>query len=294
MAARLVFALAAVAVAAPVGATSAGSGSIVFRCGAHLCSVAPDGSRRTQLTTDARNGGPSYGWLSASRDGSRLGVAFGNRAYVLEGSGRRLGGPLRSSGAVLVAQIRPDGRQIATIEQVSEVLHPPSPSPPVRVLTPFLFLAGTSGAGRATVARSTPTVGWLGNRLMRAERSRTAPFEQGICLLASNTGFACGRTIAADAGRDLWGPVASPDGRFIAATRAPVKGFTGEIAVYSTATGARVRSVTAGTQDSQPSWSPDGKRIVFTRGRSIYVVSSAGGTARKIVASGIQPVWGSG
>jgi hypothetical protein len=156
MVARLLCGLAAVAVAANASAATTGQGwSIIFRCGANLCSVAPDGSGRTQLTTDGRSGGPSYGWVSASKDGSRLAVAYGNKAYVLNRSGRRVAGPFRSSGAVLMAQIRPDGRQVATIEQVPEILHPPQPSPPVDVLTPFLFLQSTSCAGRDTVARST-------------------------------------------------------------------------------------------------------------------------------------------
>src|SRR4051812_30169687 len=118
-----------VLVAALVGAHGSagavGRGSIVFRCGANLCRVAPDGSARVQLTTNGRPGGPSYGWVSASRSGSRLGVAFGNQAYVLTGAGKRVSGPLRKSGAVLVAQMRPDGNQIATVEQVAEILHPP-------------------------------------------------------------------------------------------------------------------------------------------------------------------------
>jgi hypothetical protein len=200
LAAALALGLAAVAATAHAAGRQTPGGSILYRCGANLCRVAPDGSRRTDVTTDGRSAGPSYGSLSASTSGARLAVAFGNRASLLDRTGRRLGSPLRSSGAVLVAAIRPDGRQIATIEQISELLHPPPPSPPVRVLTPFLFLSASGGAGRTTVARSTPTTGWLGNRLMRAERSRAAPFPQGICVLARNTGFACGRMVAVNPG----------------------------------------------------------------------------------------------
>jgi WD40-like Beta Propeller Repeat len=291
--ARLLCILAAGVAAATGGAATPGPGSIIFRCGDNICSVAPDGSGRTQLTKNGRSPGPSYGWLSATRDGSRLGVAFGNEAYILDKSGRRVKGPFRKNGAVLVAQIRPDGRQLATIEQVPEILAQLPPIPPLHVLTPFLYLTGVSGTGRDAVARSTATSGWLGNRLMRDETSRTEPFEQTICVLASNASHECGRSLSVDPGHDLWGPAASPDGRFIAVARAPRKAFAGEIAIYSLATGARVRSLTHGAGDSQPSWSPDGKRIVFARGRSLFVVPAAGGPARRI-AAGIQPIWVTG
>ncbi len=259
--------LAAGTLAGSGGAATSRPGSIVFRCGDNICRVAPDGSERTQLTKNGRSPGPSYGWLSATRDGSRLGVAFGNEAYVLDGTGRRVKGPFRKNGAVLQVQIRPDGRQLATIEQVPETIAQVPPTPPVHVLTPFLYLTGISGTGRDAVARSTATSGWLGNRLMRDESSRGEPFEQGICLLVSNASHECARSLAVDAGHDLWGPVASPDGRFIAVAR--------------------------GARDSQPSWSPDGKRIVFTRARSLYVVPAAGGPTRR-VAAGIQPIWVTG
>jgi hypothetical protein len=278
------------ATAGPAGVANAASGSIVFRCGSNLCRVSPDGSARTNLTRNGRKGGPAYGWLSATRSGTRLGVAFGNRAYILNGTGRRVRGPMARSGIVLVAQIRPDGSQLATIELVPEVLPVLPPSPPISTLTPYLYLASAKGQDRDTVARSTTVAGWFGRRLMRDDRADKDPFEQGICLLASNAGFECERTVAAEAGHDLLGPVASPDGRLIAATRAPMDRFAGGIALYDAKTGARVRTLTTGSRDSQPSWSPDGKRIAFARRHSLYVVPARGGKARRI-AAGVQPAW---
>jgi hypothetical protein len=280
------------AVTAAVGAGPAGADSIVFRCFPNLCRVAADGSGRTQITHDARAGGPVYAWLSATVDGSRLGVSYGNRAHVLNGSGRRLAGPLpHSGGPVLVTQIRPDGGQVATIESIGEI-QPPPPGPLLQI--PYLFLAGADGSGRETVARSTAASAWLGDRLLRDESADAAPYEQQICLLASNTDFPCERLVAAEPGRDLWDPAVSPDGSLVAATRAPVDGFQGEIALYSTATARLVRVLTSGPADSQPTWAPDGRAIAFTRGKAgLWVVPTAGrpGSERRILASGIQPVW---
>jgi hypothetical protein len=248
------------AVTAAVAAGPAGADSIVFRCFPNLCRVAPDGSGRARITHDAAAGGPVYGWLSATADGSRLGVSFGNRSYVLDGSGRRLAGPLpHSGGPVLVTQIRPDGGQVATIESIGEL------QPPLLQI-PYLFLARADGSGRETVARTTAATAWLGNRLLRDESADAAPFQQQICLLAANTDFPCERVVAGEPGHDLWDPAVSPDGRLVAAARAPVDGFQGEIALYSTATAQLVRVLTSGPADSQPTWSPNGRSIAFTRG----------------------------
>jgi WD40 repeat protein len=278
-------------VAALVGAAPAAADSIVYRCFPDLCRVAPDGSGRTQLTHDATDGGPVYAWLSATRDGSRLGVSYGNRAHVLDGTGRRLAGPLPSSGgAVLQTHISPDGGQLATIETITETL-PPSPVPHQ---VPYLFVARADGSGREAAARSTAATSWLGGRLLRDDAAEDSPFEQQICLLATNTDFPCERLVASDPGHELWDPAVSPDGSLVAATRAPVDGFSGEIAIYSAATAQLVRVVSSGPSDNAPTWSPDGRSLAFARGDGgLWVVSATGrpGSERRILASGIQPVW---
>jgi hypothetical protein len=290
---RAVLVAIASAVTAAVGAGPAAADSIVFRCFPNLCRVASDGSGRTQITHDAAARGPAYGWLSATADGSRLGVSYGNRSYVLDASGRRLAGPLpHSGGPVLVTQIRPDGGQVATIESIGEIQPPPPPG--VLRQIPYLFLADSDGTGREAVARTTAATGWLRDRLLRDETADVAPYEQRICLLASNIDFPCERLVAGDPGHDLWDPAVSPDGSLVAATRAAVDEFQGEIALYSTATARLVRVLTRGPADSQPTWAPGGRSIAFTRGEGgLWAVRATGrpGSERRILASGVQPVW---
>jgi Tol biopolymer transport system component len=88
----------------------------------------------------------------------------------------------------------------------------------------------------------------------------------------------------------------SPNGRRIAFHRA------GDIWVMR-ADGSGARQVTSGSaNDINPSWSPDGARLVFSRtttgtlaGRSLYVVSAAGGAAQLLTTASdgcaVEPTW---
>jgi WD40-like Beta Propeller Repeat len=276
-------------------ASAAAAEDLLYRCGPNLCKVRPDGSGKRQLTRNGKAGGQAYAWVSASRDGSRLGVSFGNDAYILDGRGHRIGKRLPDSGgAVPVVQISPNGRSLATIESVTQLQYPPPVGgivgPPIPTLVPFLFLTDIGSRERTTVARSTVTTGWLGRRLMRSELAGEEPYEQRVCLLASNTDFPCARLVATDRGRDLWNPAGSPNARFVAASRARDDQTSGPIATFSSATGRLLRTLTNGPNDALPSWSRDGKSIAFSRGRSIWTVPATGGAARR-VARGTQPVW---
>jgi Tol biopolymer transport system component len=87
----------------------------------------------------------------------------------------------------------------------------------------------------------------------------------------------------------------SPNGRLLAFHRA------GDIWVMKP-DGSSAHRVTSGSaNDINPSWSPDGSRLVFSRttgtlaGRSLYVVSAAGGSGHLLTSSSdgcaVEPTW---
>ena len=148
------------------------------------------------------------------------------------------------------------------------------------------------------MARDVVDTAWLGGRLLRSDGSAQPPFPRGLCLLASNTGFACERDVARDPANDLSAPAVSPDGRLIAVASSPAEqnGGTGPIVLYDAASGRPVRTLTAGAGDGLPTFSPDGRRLAFSRGRAIYVtaIDGAPGSERRVIARGVQPVWVAG
>ncbi|HET9810419.1 MAG TPA: Tol-Pal system beta propeller repeat protein TolB [Sphingomicrobium sp.] len=95
---------------------------------------------------------------------------------------------------------------------------------------------------------------------------------------------------------DYDAPVWSPDGEWLAFTR--VEGTTSRIGVMR-ANGSQDRIVTNGPRDEQPSWSPDGARILFqhfdqpTKRPRLSIVPAEGGTARQLPTpqGASDPAW---
>jgi TolB protein len=101
------------------------------------------------------------------------------------------------------------------------------------------------------------------------------------------------------------GPAWSRDGRrlvFIGGTnRAGERDISGNDALYvSSADGSHTRRVTSGRwREAGPAWSPDSRRIVFTRaavrgsGSSLWTVAASGGRARRLTYGNVdlEPSW---
>jgi hypothetical protein len=195
---------------------------------------------------------------------------------------------------------------VALVKSISSIISPgtfyPYYSPPVYGLVPYLFVRDPSQSESQTIARSIITAGWLGDRtVMAVQRDGDGVQPDDICLaVPPGADGVCERTVATDGARTLSSAQGSPDGRFLVAVAEPWSDaqdfrqkFAGAIALFDPNSGARLRDLTAGPDDSDPVFSPDGKQVAFERGRDIYVVKTAGGQARLLRRGGARPTWGS-
>jgi Tol biopolymer transport system component len=66
----------------------------------------------------------------------------------------------------------------------------------------------------------------------------------------------------------------------------------GQIVLFDARASKLAANLSTGSSDSGPVFSPDGKRVAFTRGSSIWTVPAKGGVAKRLVARGTQPAWG--
>jgi eukaryotic-like serine/threonine-protein kinase len=87
-------------------------------------------------------------------------------------------------------------------------------------------------------------------------------------------------------------PALSPDGKLVAYASDRAGDGNLDIWIQQVANGEARRLTTDSADDREPNFSPDGSSIVFSserEGGGLYVVSSLGGTERKIAARGYRP-----
>ena len=122
---------------------------------------------------------------------------------------------------------------------------------------------------------------------------------QQICLATGGSNDStCTQPVAVDDGYGLSEPAVSPNGTELAVVAAPqgaeqIAAVQGAIWVFSYPAGVLLHELTTDTDDSTPTWSPDGSMIAFAHDNGIWVVPSNGsGVERMVAASGNEPTWG--
>lgn len=293
-----VAALAAVpllAVAAPADA------KLIYRCvQGNLCQSNDDGSAQKQITTDGKQDAAarintSFFGPDLSADGTK--VSFFRQdeqrgAYVIDlttNTRTTIG-----TGTPDDVQMRPDGKRIA-VDEFGGSESAPS----------VLCYYDTTGGGQLCE----PPGGTFGidyrpdGRLVSLEPSGTGRYYKLCLRFAEGSGKkGCEQDLVVDNTRYLEDAAVSPDGKLLAVTvKTDADRSLGSIGIYDLTTGAFVRSVSNGAQDNDPTWTSDGQRVVFTRGRNtdapaLWSVSVNGpaGSEEKIVDGGLEPTGGPG
>jgi len=262
--------------ASPAGAT------IVFQCSDNLCRINADGSGRTQITSDGSSTN-DYHWPSLSRGGTRMAWIRHGGLYLGDANASSAVGPMTNAAGYLV--IRPDGGQVAALVHSSVYDEW------------YVYVYNADGSIAVSgVHPDDPAIGWSPGNGLLLPWSLDSPglsATVGICAVSSDT-TSCVTRLAYNPLLNFSDPAVSPDGKLLAVSvknRSSDAG--GYIALYDYTTHERLRMLTNGTQDTNIAWSPDGSRLVFQRGTSLYTtgVNDVPG-AEKLLTAGETPSWG--
>lgn len=298
-------------------AETAHASTIVYVCGKDLCRTDQTGKPPVRLTRDGASG--AYARPTISSDGKRLAFKRGERgrAYTARLKRRALSDVTRigpaPDGARDATQfdvaISPDGKRVAWVElRVNAVFN---------TIDYRRYMANADGSSPRQVAASggRPFVAFYdSSRILREGLTEAVDalqegeaVDSGLCVPSPTTatngtcrGAGGALQIAFDvAGRHLRHPSMSPSrDRLVATAYTSTESIDnaierpGQIVLFDARTAKLVANLTSGTDDSGPVFSPDGTRVAFTRGSSIWTVPAKGGAAKRLIARGTQPAWG--
>ncbi len=298
-------------------AAPAGASTIVYVCAKNLCRTDEQGKRSVQLTRDGATG--AYSRPTISTDGKRMAFKRGarGRAYTARLKRRSLSDVTRIGPAPdgprdatqFDVAISPDGKRVAWVEQRVNVVF--------NTIDYRRYMANADGLSPRQVAASggRPFVAFYdGSRILREGLTEAVDAQQegesvdaGICVPSPTTltngtcrGAGGALQVAFDAaGRHLRHPsMSASHDRLVATAYATTQSIDnaieqpGQIVLFDARTAKLVANLTTGRGDSGPVFSPDARRVAFTRATSIWTVPATGGQAKRLVARGTQPAWG--
>jgi hypothetical protein len=256
--------------------------AIVYRCAPNLCRINGDGSGQSQLTSDGA--GAAYHGASLSPDGTHMAFTRDTEdLFVADGNAQNPVGPLTRTATV--AKISFDGTTVAYVEDFGlefSLCTKPAMGSPEQPQT----CTGTTAGFPA----------WGPSGEMVASEPEKGIDRVCVYIVADVEPRGCQRTVAEDPANNLEESAVSPDGSTLAAIAvAPgsANPAAGHLVLYDMASGALTRTLTSGTGDETPAWSPDGTHIAFARSGALFVTASTGAPGSEHqIAAGDAPTWG--
>lgn len=260
-------------------------GSILYSCGPDICKTDAKGKRVKRLTRDGKQ--DAYESPSVSASGKRTSWIRDDVLYV---AGSDLKRPKRldsaeGTGDLFQTDLSPDGQEILYGKEIYQQIGICPQLPCLEDYVLHTFRADASTAAVDFSYELSLTFGWIRDIALY---DVLVGDDSGIFIQDGEQA-----RVASLPGFDIFDPAGPPKGGAFAATvEANVDGGApSRLALFSVVDGHLIEYLTSG-DDHKPSFSPDGRTIVFERGDKLFTISAEGGKPKPLGVRGTSPSWG--
>jgi Tol biopolymer transport system component len=223
-------------------------------------------------------------------DGEGLSIDSVDRLVGWLPDGRILVVTERYFGGRTLYSILPDGTGLTTLTEKGDVVEDAVLSPDQNQIAIKTFgliikdLKSNSVRHRLVSPRGYGGVSWSPNSRLLAYGTG------GLCIMdiESNTAPSCSRSVGESVYASVWSPDGMQIAYLVASNLMRNSASTSELRVMN-ANGTGDRHLSAGT--GIPTWSPDGKYIIFSRERARIYLIKPDGSGERYIAKGIYPQW---